>query len=256
MDGPGVVVVSAQGDHQGVRGGVCAGDEKGKGQILDDLVAVTGWSRANARRALSTALKRKTPVRKARRKPRPRTYGYDTLTALIRVWRLAGIPSGKYLAATMGLWLPKLEACGELKNVRFSPGVPDQLMAVSGATIADRLPFPLTGLDTDNGGEFINHAIVGWATARDIYFTRARPYKSNDNAHVEQKKWGHRAPARLPLPVRHHPGTAAPERALRPGADPVQHVHRHEEGRRLEGEPERAQDPQLRSAPNPLPAGH
>lgn len=42
---------------------------KDKGRILDDLVAVTGWSRANARRALSTALKHKTPVRKAKRKP-------------------------------------------------------------------------------------------------------------------------------------------------------------------------------------------
>ena len=82
--------------------------KKGKGQILDDLVGVTGWSRANARRALSTAGKRRTPVRKAKRKARPRTYGYDTLTALIRVWELAGMPSGKYLAVTMGLWLPKL----------------------------------------------------------------------------------------------------------------------------------------------------
>jgi hypothetical protein len=51
------------------------------------------------------------------------------------------MPSGKYLAATMGLWLPKLEACGELKGVRFSPEVRDQLMAVSGATI-DRLLRP------------------------------------------------------------------------------------------------------------------
>ena len=43
------------------------------------------------------------------------------------------------------------------------------------------------GLDTDNGGEFINHALVNWADERDIYFTRSRPYTSNDNAHVEQK---------------------------------------------------------------------
>ena len=192
------------------------------------------------------------------------------------------MPSGKYLAVTMGLWLPKLEAFGELRNVRFSPEVRDQLMAVSGATIdrllrptragmaprglsatkagselrssiavrragqeheqvpgfieadlvahcgpalagefartltatdvftgwtenvairnsaykwilgametvAARLPFTLVGLDTDNGGEFINHALAGWATQRNLYFTRARPYKSNDNARVEQK---------------------------------------------------------------------
>lgn len=253
-----------------------------KGVILDELVTVTGWSRANARRALSTARKRKGPAKAAVRRPRGRTYGYDTLKVLIGVWRLAGMPSGKYLAATMDLWLPKLEAFGELDPKRLTPTVRVQLMQVSGATIdrllkptkdaarpkglsatragpllrnsitvrkagdeheqapgfieADlvvhcgpslagefartltatdvftgwteniavrngahkwvlsamdevvaRLPFPMVGLDTDNGGEFINYAMIEWAGEKDIYFTRARPYKSNDNAHVEQK---------------------------------------------------------------------
>lgn len=253
-----------------------------KGLILDELVAVTGWSRANARRALATARKRKGPAKSVTRKPRGRTYGYDTLKVLIGVWRLAGMPSGKYLAATMDLWLPKLETFGELDAKRLTPAVRAQLMQVSGATIdrllkptrdaarpkglsatkagpllrnsitvrkagdeheqspgfieADmvvhcgptlagefartltatdvftgwtenvavrngahkwvleamdevvaRLPFPLIGLDTDNGGEFINYALIAWAGDKDIYFTRSRPYKSNDNAHVEQK---------------------------------------------------------------------
>jgi transposase InsO family protein len=256
--------------------------KNGKGLVLDELVAVTGWSRANARRALSTARKRKGPAKAVVRKPRGRTYGYDTLKVLISVWRLAGMPSGKYLAVTMDLWLPKLEAFGELDAKRLTPAVRAQLMQVSGATIdrllkptrdADRpkglsatragpllrnsitvrkagdeheqapgfieadmvvhcgptlagefartltatdvftgwtenvavrngahkwvleamdevvarLPFPLVGLDTDNGGEFINHALIGWAGEKDIYFTRSRPYRSNDNAHVEQK---------------------------------------------------------------------
>ena len=254
----------------------------GKGLILDELVAVTGWSRANARRALSTARKRRGPAKAVVRKPRGRTYGYDALKVLISVWRLAGMPSGKYLAATMDLWLPKLQAFGELDAKRLTPAVAAQLMTVSGATIdrllkptrdaakpkglsatkagpllrnsitirkagdeheqapgfieADmvvhcgptlagefartltatdvftgwtenvavrngahkwvlaamdevvaRLPFPLVGLDTDNGGEFINYALIAWAGDKDIYFTRSRPYKSNDNAHVEQK---------------------------------------------------------------------
>ncbi len=253
-----------------------------KGLILDELVAVTGWSRANARRALSTARKRKGPAKSVVRKPRGRTYGYDTLKVLISVWRLAGMPSGKYLAATMGIWLPKLQAFGELDAKRLTPAVRAQLLQVSGATIdrllkpskdadrpnglsatkagpllrnsitfrkagdeheqspgfieadmvvhcgptlagefartltatdvftgwtenvavrngahkwvleamdeiVDRLPFPMVGLDTDNGGEFINHALIKWAGEKDIYFTRSRPYKSNDNAHVEQK---------------------------------------------------------------------
>ncbi|WP_254678706.1 hypothetical protein [Arthrobacter sp. 24S4-2] len=112
-----------------------------KGLVLDELVAVTGWSRANARRALSTARKRKGPAKAVVRKPRGRTYGYDTLKVLIGVWRLAGMPSGKYLAATMDLWLPKLEAFGELNAKRLTPAVRAQLMQVSGATI-DRLLKP------------------------------------------------------------------------------------------------------------------
>ncbi len=107
--------------------------------VLDELVAVTGWSRRNDRRALSTARKRKGPARAAVRKPRGRTYGYGTLEVLIGVWRLAGMPSGKYLAATMDLWLPKPEALGELDTKRLTPAVRVQLMQVSGATIS-RVP--------------------------------------------------------------------------------------------------------------------
>lgn len=55
--------------------------------------------------------------------------------------------------------------------------------------IARRLPFPLLGLDSDNGGEFINHRLYAYCQREGITFTRARPYKKNDSAHVEQKNW-------------------------------------------------------------------
>lgn len=256
--------------------------KKGKGEMLDQMVATIGWSRANARRALAKALAHKGPVRLRKRALREPTYGYNTLKVLIHIWNLAGRPNGKYLAATMDLWLPKLEQYGELDKKRLTPKVRTQLTSISGATIdrmlaptrkgleikgisttksgsllrnsiavrragdehektpgfveADlvahcgptlvgefvrtltvtdvftgwtenmairnsahrwvieamtqiqaRLPFALVGLDTDNGSEFINHALVNWAGERDIYFTRSRPYTSNDNAHVEQK---------------------------------------------------------------------
>jgi hypothetical protein len=48
-------------------------------------------------------------------------------------------------------------------------------------------PYPVTGLDFDNGGEFVNHQLVDWAREAGIALTRARPYKHNDNAHVEQR---------------------------------------------------------------------
>lgn len=258
--------------------------KKERGRLLDSLVATTGWSRANARRQLKAAVGRKGPQRAVRRAPRPRTYGYDTLRLLIRIWMLAGQPAGKYLAATMPLWLPKLEEHGEFgeDSHRLTDHTRAQLLNISGATvdrllkptrdgmrlagisgtkpgpllrnsiqvrkagdaqeqapgfceldlvlhcgptlkgefcrsltvtdvntgwtenralkngahrwvleamplIEQRLPFPLVGIDSDNGGEFINDALIDWAGERDLFFTRSRPYHSNDNAHVEQK---------------------------------------------------------------------
>ena len=43
-------------------------------------------------------------------------------------------------------------------------------------------PFPVTGFDSDNGSEFINHDVADWLQKEDIAFTRSRPYKKNDQA--------------------------------------------------------------------------
>jgi len=51
------------------------------------------------------------------------------------------------------------------------------------------LPFPLLGLDSDNGSEFINDTLLRYCQSEQITFTRSRPYKKNDQAHVEQKNW-------------------------------------------------------------------
>jgi hypothetical protein len=55
------------------------------------------------------------------------------------------------------------------------------------------LPFSLLGLDSDNGGEFINHHVLKWLQKRPqpVFMTRSRPFKKDDNAHVEQKNWTH-----------------------------------------------------------------
>jgi transposase InsO family protein len=57
--------------------------------------------------------------------------------------------------------------------------------------ISQALPFSLRGLDSDNGSEFINHHLVRFCQQREIQFTRSRPYKKDDNAHIEQKNWTH-----------------------------------------------------------------
>ena len=55
------------------------------------------------------------------------------------------------------------------------------------------LPFELLGLDSDNGGEFLNYHVLRWLQkrSRPVFMTRSRPNKKDDNAHVEQKNWTH-----------------------------------------------------------------
>jgi transposase InsO family protein len=57
--------------------------------------------------------------------------------------------------------------------------------------IAGVLPFRLLGVDSDNGSEFINWHLKKWCEQKEIQLTRGRPYKKDDNAHVEQKNWTH-----------------------------------------------------------------
>jgi hypothetical protein len=55
--------------------------------------------------------------------------------------------------------------------------------------IRERLPFPLRGLDCDNGSEFINSDLLRYCEQQRLTFTRARPYRKNDNCYVEQKNY-------------------------------------------------------------------
>ena len=51
------------------------------------------------------------------------------------------------------------------------------------------LPFPLLGIDSDNGSEFINDELLRYCQKEDLTFTRSRAYRKNDGCHVEQKNW-------------------------------------------------------------------
>lgn len=55
--------------------------------------------------------------------------------------------------------------------------------------IEERMPVPLLGIDSDNGSEFINRQLYGYCLKENILFTRSRPYKKDDNAHIEQKNF-------------------------------------------------------------------
>ncbi len=262
--------------------------KKDRGRILDEVVAVTGWSRDNARRRLTVAASRPPgagrQVGKQSRKPRASKYGYDTVKVLQRVWAASGGQCGRYLAVSMRTQLDGLQRHGEFTFGvdRYSEAVRAELLAMSSASIdrylkaakatdqirgvsttkpslllrssikirkagdeveaepgffegdtvahcgptlkgefartlnltdvhtgwvftrtvrnnahihilgalkagVDEVPFEVTGLDFDNGTEFLNHAVIKWAGEREIFFTRSRPYKKNDQATIESK---------------------------------------------------------------------
>lgn len=57
--------------------------------------------------------------------------------------------------------------------------------------MAQALPFDLKGLDSDNGSEFVNWHLWRYCKRKKIQPFRGRPYKKDDNAHIEQKNWTH-----------------------------------------------------------------
>ncbi|MCF2573345.1 integrase, partial [Brevibacterium sp. UCMA 11754] len=129
--------------------------KKNKGAVLKEVVAVTAWTRDNARRRLTQAAKHPPgpgrQVTKQHRKPRSRKYSYDAVKILQRVCDL-GRPVRKYLHATMRILLDLLEAHHELVLVRI---VTPQRCArncwqMSPATI-DRYLGPTRAKDAING---------------------------------------------------------------------------------------------------------
>ena len=261
------------------------GTKKEKSGVLDRFCEATGLSRSTARRYLtSETIGNPKVYRLDRRTIRPTKYSAEAKKLLVRLWRLEGMPCGKYMAANLNEWITALESHGELieGSDHYNQTTRREVLAMSGATIdrylheyrhdlelkgipttkpgallrnsiqirtatsevesmpgffeidtvahcgpsvkgefartlsltdvhtgwihlevarnnahrhilaalktaVKKIPFPVTGLDSDNGGEFINHDMAEWTTMMDIYFTRSRPYTKNDQAHIESK---------------------------------------------------------------------
>jgi hypothetical protein len=53
----------------------------------------------------------------------------------------------------------------------------------------EQVPFAVKGIDSDNDSAFINDHLLRYCRSQKITFTRCRPYKKNDQCHVEQKNW-------------------------------------------------------------------
>lgn len=133
-------------------------------RLLDEVVAVTGWSRDNARRRLREAAK---PRRAKRRRQRARKYSYDAVKVLQRVWAFSGFECGKYLAVAMPTLLEALERHGELVpgTARYSPEVRGELQAMSAATIdrylaPARAKDPLRGVSATRPGPLLRTSIT------------------------------------------------------------------------------------------------
>lgn len=253
-------------------------DKRGKGKILDELCATTGWHRNHARKALKASL---WPKVAAPRRPRPPKYGPKVIAALTFCWTVLGMPAGKRLAPMLGELVAVLRRFDELAvdedtaallvsmsaatidrrlapqrrrhglkgRATTKPGsllksqipvrtwadwddakpgfVEIDLVAHDGGNaagqyaftltvtdiatgwtenrsvpsktakcvlaalddIATKMPFPILGVDSDNGSEFINVYLLIWCKKHQITFTRSRPEHKNDGCHVEQKNW-------------------------------------------------------------------
>jgi len=97
-----------------------------------------------------------------------------------------GDPSGEFIYS-----LDMVEICSGWSEQMAVLGKGEKGIAQAINTIKIEQPFTLLGLDSDNGGEFINYHLVRYCQGENIYFTRSRPDRKNDNAYVEQKNYTH-----------------------------------------------------------------
>lgn len=151
-----------------------AASKNEKGKLLDEVCAITDWSRDNARRQIRAALKPRR-VGTKKRQPRALKYSQAAIAVLHRVWAFAGGISGKYLAASMELQVMLLEAHEELVpgKAGYSEQVCDELLAMSPATIdrylaPARTKDPLRGITTTTPGPLLRNSITARKAGDEI----------------------------------------------------------------------------------------
>lgn len=101
---------------------------------------------------------------------------------------------GTSLAGQYAITLDTVDIASGWNEVRATWGIGHTGIVNQVKDIESSLPFKLLGFDSDCGKEFINHDLIKYLTGREnnpVQFTRSRPYKKNDNAHIEQKNWTH-----------------------------------------------------------------
>jgi len=121
-------------------------------------------------------LKSQIPIRVCfdRDEKRPGFFEVDTVS------HCGARASGQFLQTLTDAGSGWTEVCALLNNAHR--WVKEQI-----AQTKANMPFPMLGIDGDNGGEFINHQLLDWCIQNNVKFTRTRPYRKNDNCFVEQK---------------------------------------------------------------------
>ncbi|RRD46784.1 DDE-type integrase/transposase/recombinase [Arachnia propionica] len=99
------------------------------------MTAATGMGRSTARRMLTGPPLPDPATQIDRRRLRGKRYSDDARALLEHVWALMGFPCGKYLTVMLPLWLPLLEAAGDLEAPFTTPTTLTELQAMSPATI-------------------------------------------------------------------------------------------------------------------------
>jgi hypothetical protein len=92
-------------------------------------------------------------------------------------------------------------------------------------TAVTEIAYAVSGLDFNNGTEFLNETVIGWAGDAGIYFTRSRPYKKNDQAHHRDQEQPPGAQIRVLLPLRHSRRTCRAQSGVEAGQRPAQLPH-------------------------------
>ncbi|HVX16577.1 MAG TPA: transposase family protein [Acidimicrobiales bacterium] len=140
------------------------GSKADRSQILDRVVATTGMGRSTARRML-TGPKLPNPKDQIdRRSVKARSYSDDARLLLEHVWLLMGMPCGKYLVVMRDLWLPLLDAAGDLDKPFATDVARQELGRMSAATV-DRYLGParhrmrLKGLSTTKASPLLRNSI-------------------------------------------------------------------------------------------------
>lgn len=143
-----------------------------RGRILDEVMATTGVGRSTARRLLTGPHLPDPAAQVDRRQLRTKTYSDDSRFLLEHVWALMGCPCGKYLTVMLPIWLPLLEAAGDLGTLFATPATVMELQAMSPATI-DRYLGParqrmqVRGISTTTPAPAVLRNSIGLSKAGD-----------------------------------------------------------------------------------------